>query len=312
MKRLVQILALASVAACSSLQLGQGSPPDEGTSFRDPYTDRLFNVAIDPLFYVVAIDAGFAPTGDPLKHSDRARVKVRGPNRFDLELVDAEKAQAVQEGPEWCWAACALMVNRFSGRKGEKVLDSQEDLARYFRGDATSQAANLATIMRAITPDLDQAWQDAMPLEILPERIITQDLLVEDLSRGEMVVVGLDDGSGPHACVALGVVYGKSLLSGQKGVVEASWLTEEWKTYLRRTDKMAENFEFQIECVKIFDPYPGAGVRELSGAEFSAQCRFILSHPLVERLLQLSVDRRKGLIDKGKEAADQWLGKIAK
>ncbi len=150
-----------------------------------------------------------AESAEPLEvNEQRVTLERLGPNRFRVDLKLEGKTFEPQRDDEWCWAACAWMVNEYNRRDDPSVVSlSQETLAHYFQGGEEHQAANLSTITRALCLDLEAQHRlngitlGADFLNIGPNR------MVRDLSAGSMPVVGLVQSGLGHAVVVTGVTY---------------------------------------------------------------------------------------------------------
>jgi len=169
-----------------------------------------------PAVYIVTTkEARGAPHASPIR-SDPARATVTpasGPSSYRVRCKGIESARAEQATVAWCWAACAVTLLH---QQGTKV--TQEQLVNYF-GD---RLANHEVVYWAICWGTDAAMHAELAVKaaqrdpghvaklVLPKHTMTSDQMVERLSLGLPLVVGLKgaDGSATgHMCVVAGATY---------------------------------------------------------------------------------------------------------
>lgn len=239
--------------------------------------------------------------------------------QFDQRRVFAE-----QSNPQWCWAACAQMVNAFHNirifkNKGHDKIDAtQADLAGYFNGSRSEQSADYITIMRAIRPDceskIDQGKVSGAALSLIG---MTSDRLVASITKDRSpAIVGLDFDGYLHACVVTGVTYSvrdrrmgqaanaflnpiikDKLGSGDSAVnktaLDLGKLFMEHPEFSKQGTRFIESWssytrdQYIIENITGFDPQPenGNGRFEMSGEDLALRCKFLITRSLAGEML---------------------------
>ena len=275
-------------SACTSLKEIVSEGPVDGSAARTFVFPAVFRPVV-----TVARSTRLALEGEPLA-PDGARTKHlrTGANRFELVIEGVEAVQVPQCGDEWCWAACAQMVNAHRGRplisRSTGLPASQEELARYYKGGAEDQTANLALVIRSLAPELEARLCEQRLSLGTSLTIMSTDALIEGLSRGELAVIGLrDEDGGGHACVAIGVEY-----SWVEGAPDIARELTEWGLF----DPFG-GLTGASECInalavhelKIYDPWAEGSARVLSGDDLAERCAFILNPTLAREILTSSL-----------------------
>jgi hypothetical protein len=236
--------------------------------------------------------------------ADRPRVRQvqRGPNCYAIELEGIGAVQAEQQDAQWCWAACAQMVNAYRARplisKATGEPATQAELARYYKGDAEDQRANLALVIRSLAPELEPEIRKQRITLGASLDVMSTDALIASLSRGELGVLGLtEEEGGGHAYVAVGAVYSwlemsrtrEALEEGAKEHREHLPEVPEWARDPRiREASSALVNDLAVHEVTLFDPWDGS-LKTLSGTELARRCQFILTPDLARKILQSSL-----------------------
>jgi len=243
--------------------------------------------------------------GEELDHSapalpasaPRAALTTASPGIFTVRLTAIRKLLAEQANLQWCWAACAQIVDRYYGlrllRSRTATTEAEQaELARYFRGTKEDQTADLTTILRAINPELEKTtFKNSLMNVGVTFADMTTDRMLVDLSAGHPVLVGLEEEGGGHACVVIGATYSRvrrnavveaarditGFLSGGKpGGIDGA---------VRGVDGVTGDGDYGIHSIDLWDPFPGRGNRTLSGEELKARGRFLVSKELARTIL---------------------------
>jgi hypothetical protein len=127
---------------------------------------------------------------------------VAGLQRANVEVYAAPENMGRQRRQNWCWAASVQMMLNLAGL----VVTQEQVVQRIYGGDLDSPA-NGPQIMAALS-----GWaftRNGKPASLHPRPLASYREMVEDLSLGWPLIVGLQnaDGSG-HAVVITAVTYG--------------------------------------------------------------------------------------------------------
>lgn len=298
-------------------------------------------ISIDWSKYIpAASETELAERGEPAPNAPNVIVELLGANRFKVTLDGSWGVFTHQRDDEWCWAACAQMVNDYNRLTSPQIpIVDQETLVSYFKSGEENQAANVSTIMRAICLDLEEQHRERLVTIGAGVIVVGADRLVEDLSRGSMPIVGLNDGSGGHAVVAISVTYswtrdGLQMSEMSQQVDKAGTAIGSLRSSVDRatgrasagtrplgimghagTDVLAKLDDYYnkyaIETISFLDPWSeGEPVRTMSGEEFRLQCDFIMTREVALEILRpAESDSRRsllpdGLDDRGKALAE--------
>lgn len=327
--------ALLALALCVAPAAAQDSPADVGAAAEQLAAERWLSQPPLVLTELLSADLAavfvdpeqveLAKRAKPVEVGEHTELEKLGPNKYRIKLALADAGFEQQRDDEWCWAACARMVNEFNRLRDPSIPSpSQETLARYFKGGAESQQANVSTILRALCLDLEEQHRRNL-ITLAADFVDTApSRLVDDLSRGSMPVVGLVSESGTgHAVVVTGLTYswtksGKQVRKAraeQRRLAEAEKTRNEvagWRDALKgrkpkeRDDKVAEAAEdlvdvyeaitdaYAIESVTLLDPWSAEEPElTLSGAEFREQLSFVLTREIALELLTMSDDDKR-------------------
>lgn len=269
----------------------------------------------------VAADVALAEEGEPFAPDrDRAEHVKQGANRYELTIDGVEAVQAEQQDDAWCWAACAQMVNAHRGRplisRTTGAPATQAELARYYKGDAEDQTANLALIIRSLAPELEAELCAQRVTLGASLRMMSTDALIEGMSRGELAVLGLEeDGGGGHACVVIGVEYGW-VLGGAAIVRARASAGENREAISARFGGAGAVLEsartwgnaLAVHELTVFDPWGAGSVRTISGRELAERCRFLMTPSLAREIL--ATDRQEslaGALGRLESELEEWL-----
>ena len=226
----------------------------------------------------------------PVK-SQRANLAKLGPNEFQVQCTNIQAVAAEQAGTNWCWAACAQMILRYNGTN-----ITQEEIVKQIAKEAgqcrDSEQADEFEIWLAMNPDMQEemdrriaAWYDPNKPNTTEVRMNinasnagdllgatsnpSSDVLVQDISSGNPVVVGFHGGAwgGGHVVLAYGVNYSRLKTEGD---VKYRDLTSVLYRFTHR---------FKINKIMIVDPQPLPGQSqylEVASEDFSAHHDFLL------------------------------------
>lgn len=282
-----------------------------------------YSLKITVLPPVVITNEGnaLAESASPLPAAGEATVSTLEANKFSVDLKNMEKNFAEQKEQQWCWAACAQMVlarHRISVpgvdvRKGDSI---QKALANYYKGKSEDQTANLTTIMRAMNPDLERTIFNNIASVGMSLRGMHSDRMIEELTAGNPVVIGMTEDGAGHACVVIGAKYCKvrrgALVEALDSVGNAAKAlggsnnqsnnsnvnnkssgnnnnnnnnSSQGASKTRSIDELTGDGDYAIQDITIFDPWPGEGVKTISAAKLKATCDFIMSRALAREIL---------------------------
>jgi hypothetical protein len=260
---LVGIISFVAVAGCSSN--------------RTPSTVRLPDVPTSPL---------------PVR-GNRSTITTLANNRFEVCCDHIEAVAVKQHASTWCWAACAEMLDHYRG-----VDMTQEQIVariKHPQPGVNDQTANQVQIWFAMNPELlpeydrrQAAWaQRAANGEQVGLNLNLKDLikmtgnascdeLVEELSAGNPVLMGLKDGKWGtgHIVLVYGVTYARLITAGDAvyhyvGVTPAPQSRADANTidvgalvigaFDRAQTDSVTGADYAILSVKIIDPEPDYG-----------------------------------------------------
>ena len=229
--------------------------------------------------------------------SQRVSLRQTGVNAFDVECLNFEAVAVAQRDPLWCWAASAEMVSRYSGtpRKQEEIVVrvSRQNLKYPWSSDG----ANEREIWLALAPEMEGAverWHEQIAnahknkkkITIKPHnqrnpaesRPTTEDDVVEELSSGRPVLVGLSSGrwGGGHVVVAYAVNYSRRYPQGPA-------------QYQDRNQLRPFSSQYRLNSLRVIDPMPDADGNqqvELDAAVLRDHVAFYLDRDTAARRLR--------------------------
>lgn len=275
MNPLLRILCLGIVLlspACSALEeAGIRNPfnDDESTTVtvpNPPWSSRanplsvVYSTPLSPILPDATKGDSTASAAPPSNLSSRVEFLPREGGGGILRLKNVQPIKAEQKKPNWCWAACAQMVNQFNGkaRQFPAFLD-QETIANYFStiDESESTGARFATIARAIIPDSEALLNNKVGNVQASLALSSLDEVVDALAAGEIPLLGMRG----HVYAVTGVEYrelaGKEVEEiANSEIGKSAWdflpVPASWKTASDAAVKI--NPKYALYAIEVWDP----------------------------------------------------------
>lgn len=217
-------------------------------------------------------------------------------NRFQVSLEGFQAVAVVQEEPVWCWAASAEMIHAFHGQQMTQEQIVERIKSRSAGEPRAVEAAGRNEIMLALNPDMAEAYDPshraglivgsvaegryeeehalAYAASQIERRQVNTDQIIDALSRGEPVVIGLNNpGSRTgHACVLFAAEYGRLQQRALGSIMGAIPLVGHPHLYA-------------LHRVWYVDPWTGK-TASLEADAFAQRIGFIMTAPMARESLE--------------------------
>lgn len=226
---------------------------------------------------------------------------------YRVLLPTDQLGYAVQQEPDWCWAASIEGTVRISSSIANRPFPpdmSQAALVRRWRGSEQNKAATFRDIMLALCPDMADRYDravrrnpkndigiDAMNLVRLNAGsvlsvVVGQDEMIESLLGGTPFIAGMRNSELPefgHAVMVVGCDF-RALVDADLPTGSATAFFRPLVSQPRLADIRKGRLEtdertyptWGISAVVIFDPSPGVGLVTVSAAEFASEVQFLV------------------------------------
>ncbi|MBK6940353.1 MAG: hypothetical protein IPH13_09130 [Planctomycetes bacterium] len=228
---------------------------------------RVESIGLGTMFHTADASSPNSSDDDaePIATSGRGCCEKLSPNHFRVYCEGFEAYRVKQLNPDWCWAACVEMLQRYEG-----VETSQEQIVLSRKNGDDDARGTEGDMVLALHPDLAEEFrnQNRITLDAFPAVSID---LVEELSRGHPVIMGLKTEFGDHTCVVHAAEY--SIEIDPADVLKGHL----WSPALI--------------SVTLADPDPGLPHQTVEASRLSA--RFITSKPLAQAYLQRAITQKR-------------------